>query len=65
MIIKEKYNDSLTLTYSDQNVMIHKIGTDEIYESAIDLTSLNVEYEETDIQIESNEPIEEPIEPEV
>lgn len=61
MIIKEKYNDILTLTYSDQNVMIHKIGTDETYESAIDLTSLNVEYEETDIpigQIESNEPIE-------
>lgn len=39
----------LYITYSDEGYLIRKIGTDEIYEEAID--SQNFEYEETDILI--------------
>ena len=55
-IVKEFYKtreDGVNLyrTYSDSNYMIKKVGTDEVYEEAIDV--LNFEYEET------TEPIEE------
>jgi hypothetical protein len=54
MIIKETVvlgGRTFTRTYSDANKMIHKIGTDELYSEAYDV--LNFEYEETDLEIES------------
>ena len=59
MIIKEFYktrNDGVNLyrSYSDQNFQIHKIGTDEIYDEAIDLENAPYTYEETDIKVESD-----------
>lgn len=53
MLITEKINDTLIKHYSDAGFMIHKKGTDEYYEDAIDLIELNIEYEETDIKIET------------
>lgn len=38
--------------YSDSGYLIRKIGTDEMYEEAIDLLETVVTYEETDIIIE-------------
>lgn len=56
-IIKEFYrtrNDGVNLyrTYSDSNYMIQKVGTDEVYEEAIDVETSNYEYEETDELVE-------------
>lgn len=56
-IIKEFYKtreDGVNLykTYSDENYMIHKIGTEEIYEEAIDVENAPYEYEETTELIE-------------
>lgn len=53
MIVQEiiEGND-LVKTYSDKEVMIRKIGTDEIYSEAIDPQKFNREYEETDIPID-------------
>ena len=55
MLVKEFYRKredgkDLFKTYSDENFMIRKVGTDELYEVAIDVESY--EYEETDIKIE-------------
>ena len=60
MIIKEFYltrEDGINLykTYSDQNFMIHKIGTEEIYDEAIDVENATYTYEETDEKIEQEE----------
>lgn len=60
MIIREFYrtrNDGVELykTYSDQNVMIRKVGTEEVYDEAIDVASATYTYEETNIPIEKNE----------
>ena len=60
MIVIEFYKkreDGINLykTYSSENYMIHKIGTDEIYEEAIDIEGANFEYEETDEKIEVDE----------
>ena len=57
MLKKEFYmtrTDGVNLyrTYSDENVRIHKIGTDEIYDEAIDVETAPFVYEETDIPIE-------------
>lgn len=57
MIIKEFYatrKDGVNLykTYSDQNLMIRKVGTEEVYSEAIDIESATFVYEETDIPIE-------------
>lgn len=57
MIVKEFYKtrkDGVNLyrTYSDENFMIHKIGTDEIYDEAIDVENASYEYEETTEKIE-------------
>ena len=49
MIVKEQIN-GFTLTFSDQNKMVRKVGTDEMYSQAFDV--LEFEYEETDIEIE-------------
>ena len=61
MIIKEYYRtrkDGVNLfrTYSDANLKIQKVGTDEVYDEAIDVQNAPYEYVETDIAIE---PIEE------
>ena len=57
-IIREYYGKGLNdvdlyRTYSDQEFMIRKVGTDEVYEDAID--SEYFEYEETDIKIGAEE----------
>ena len=57
MIKREFYkerNDGVKLykTYSDENYRIQKVGTDEIYDEAIDVESSNYEYIETDEKIE-------------
>lgn len=57
MIKKEFYKtrkDGVNLyrTYSDSGLKIRKIGTDEVYDEAIDVEDAPYEYEET------NEPIE-------
>ena len=62
MIIREFYRvreDGIKLyqTYSDLKVYIQKAGTEEIYESAIDVEDANYTYIETDIQIEEGEVI--------
>lgn len=63
MIVKEFFKtrkDGVKLyrTYSSQNYMIKKVGTEEIYSEAIDVEDANFTYEETDQLI----PIEEEIE---
>ena len=57
MIIKEFYgtrSDGVNLyrTYSDANVKIHKIGTNEVYDEAIDVENAPFSYEETSELIE-------------
>lgn len=57
MIRKDYYktrNDGVILyrTFSDKGLMIHKLGTQEIYEEAIDIAGASYTYEETDIQID-------------
>ena len=46
---------SLYRTYSDEQFKIHKIGTDEIYDEAIDVENAPYEYEETPEKIETAE----------
>lgn len=48
MIIQEQIN-GFKHTFSDQNKMIRKVGTDEIYCDAMDV--LDFEYEETNEDI--------------
>ena len=60
MIVKEFYKtrkDGVNLykTYSDQELKIQKVGTDEIYSSAIDVEDAPFEYVETDLAIEKRE----------
>lgn len=57
MIVKEFYRtraDGVDLfrTYSDKNVQIRKVGTDEIYDEAIDVENAPYTYEETDQALE-------------
>ena len=56
-IIKEFYKtraDGVNLfrTYSDKGMQIRKVGTDEVYDEAIDIENAPYTYEETDIRIE-------------
>ena len=56
-IIKELYKtreDEVKLyrTYSDKGYMIKKVGTEEIYDEAIDVENASYEYEETTELIE-------------
>ena len=60
MIVKEFYEtrfDGVNLyrTYSDADLKIRKVGTDEIYDEAIDIEGAPYTYEETDIPIETEE----------
>lgn len=62
MIVREYFEtreDGVDLyrTYSDEGLKIQKVGTDEIYDEAIDIDGAPYTYVETDI------PIEEPEEP--
>ena len=57
MIIKEFYRtreDGVRLyrSYSDQNLCIQKVGTEEVYSEAIDVENAPFEYVETDKPIE-------------
>lgn len=57
MIKREYYKtrkDEVNLyrTYSDEEYMIRKIGTEEVYDEAIDVENAPYEYEETDVKIE-------------
>lgn len=56
MIVKEFYRtreDGINLyrTYSNENYQIQKIGTDEIYDEAIDIEGASYEYKEIHIKI--------------
>lgn len=58
MIVREFYRtrkDGVDLyrTYSDEGLKIQKVGTDEIYDEAIDIDGAPYTYEETDIPIET------------
>lgn len=60
MIKREFYkerNDGVKLykTYSDENYRIQKVGTDEIYDEAIDVFPIQYNYEETSEKIEEVE----------
>lgn len=57
MIVKEFFRtreDGVNLyrTYSDADMKIRKVGTDEVYDEAIDVEGAAYTYEETDIPIE-------------
>ena len=52
MIKAETRTDGLVYTYSDVGKKIHKIGTDEIYDTAIDLPNAGYTYAETDADSE-------------
>lgn len=45
-------------TYSDKGVKIQKVGTDEIYDDAVDVEGAGYRYTETEEPIEVEEPIE-------
>ena len=49
---------NLYRTFSTDNKMIRKVGTDEIYDEAIDIESAPYEYEETDEPLETNDGLE-------
>lgn len=60
MIIKgfyQKRQDGVNLyrTYSDQNLMIQKVGTDEVYSEAIDVENSGFTYVETDKPVDAED----------
>ena len=60
MIVKEFYKtrkDGVHLfrTFSDEGVKIHKVGTNEVYDEAIDVEDAPFVYEETTEKIEEAE----------
>lgn len=65
MIVKEFFKtrkDGVNLyrTYSDINLKIRKVGTEEIYDEAIDIEGAPYTYEETDMPIETQSEIDAP-----
>ena len=52
MIKTETRTDGLIYTYSDVGKKIQKVGTDEIYDTAIDLPNAGYTYEENDADSE-------------
>ena len=57
MIVKEFYRTredgaNLYRTYSNQGFKIHKIGTYEYYDDAIDVENAPYKYEETDVKVD-------------
>ena len=60
MVIKQYHStrkDGVRLykSYSDRNLYIKKIGTEEIYDEAIDVETAPFRYEETDKEIEQQD----------
>lgn len=60
MIIKEYFSTredgiKLNKTYSDEGFYIRKIGTEEVYDEAIDVENAPYTYEETDEKIKQEE----------
>lgn len=58
MIIKEYYKtreDGVNLyrTYSDKGLKIKKLGTDELYDEAVDVEVTTFKYEETETEIDT------------
>lgn len=47
--------EQLKHTKSDSNLLIRKVGTAELYESALDILDSEFEYEETEFEIEPRE----------
>ena len=67
MIVKEFHelredNVKLYRTYSDQALKIRKVGTNEIYDEAIDIENAPYFYEETNEPIEVIEEVAEEVE---
>ena len=61
MVIREFYrtrNDGVDLyrSYSDAGLQISKVGTDEVYDEAVDIADAPFAYEETDDPIDSGDP---------
>jgi hypothetical protein len=59
MIVKEfhetrKDGVNLYRTYSPEGLQIRKVGTDEVYDEAIDIEGAPYTYEETNIPIEDD-----------
>lgn len=52
MIKTKTRTDGLIYTYSDVDKKIQKVGTDEIYDTAIDMPNAGYTYTETDIDSE-------------
>lgn len=48
----------LIRTYSDENFMIRQVSTGNLYAEAIDPDFIHMEYTETDIPIDEEEPVE-------
>jgi hypothetical protein len=64
MIVKEPYKSlpdgkERVRYFSDTDLKIRKVGTDEVYDEAIELVDTIVEYEEVDIPTEETEATEE------
>ena len=55
MIKTETRTDGLVYTYSDVGKKIQKVGTDEIYDTAIDLPNAGYTYAETDADSETSD----------
>ena len=59
MAIKREFymtrDDGVNLyrTYSDKGMMIQKVGTEEVYDEAVDVEGASFEYVETDEPIDS------------
>ena len=59
MIVREFYKErkdgvKLYRTYSNENHLIKKVGTEEVYSEAIDVETSNFEYIETEEEIEAD-----------
>ena len=60
MVVKEFYRtrkDGVNLyrTFSTNGLKLRKVGTDEIYDDAVDIESVSYTYEETDNPIDEEE----------
>ena len=60
MIITEHFETradgvELNRTYSDSGMKIRKVGTDEVYDEAVDVDGAGYQYEETDTPVDTYE----------
>lgn len=58
-VVYERVSGSadLVMAYSNAGMMIRKDGTEELYTEAVDPDYMNRTYTETDIPVESDEPM--------